>query len=181
MAFRSNPRSACQHRVRRGGDALVLGHAMARRDASFGGFIFILLGMLLCLIVIVATHTALLQAAARMQMLARSGLLIGALSAACFGFLAQNQVESDKRQADAEAARITLAGQDAALRREQKIRLAPIARPEVTTPASLQRLSQEVAQVVQHAPAGEVPPMLEASREGMGSLNVVNRASHFVR
>lgn len=127
-------------------------------DASFGGFIFILLGMLLCLIVIAPTHAALLQAAARMQILARSCLLIGALSAACFGFLAQDQAESDKRQADAEAARIALAREE----------------------ASLQRPSQEVAQVVQHAPAGEVPPMLEASREGTGSLNVVNRASHFV-
>lgn len=149
-------------------------------NASFGGFIFILLGMLFCLIVIAATHAALLQAAARMQILARSCLLIGALSAACFGFLAQDQAESDKRQADAEAARIALAREEAALRREQEIRLAPIVRPEATTPASLQRLSQEVAQVVQHAPAGEVPPMLEASREGTGSLNVVNRASHFV-
>lgn len=149
-------------------------------NASFGGFIFILLGMLLCLIVIAATHAALLQAAARMQILARSCLLIGALSAACFGFLGQDQAQSDKRQADAEAARIALTREEAALRREQEIRLAPIMRSEASTPAALQRLSQEVAQVVQHAPAGEVPPMLEASREGTGSLNVVNRASHFV-
>jgi hypothetical protein len=50
---------------------------------------------------------------------------------------------------------------------------------ETVSPKSLQRPSEQLNKVHEHAPPGQIPPRLDASREA-DALKIVNRAAHFV-
>jgi hypothetical protein len=50
---------------------------------------------------------------------------------------------------------------------------------ETVSPKSLQRPSEQLNKVHEHAPPGQIPPRPDASREA-DALKIVNRAAHFV-
>lgn len=152
---------------------------LPKGDLGYGGFLFVLLGMFLFLALAGVTHGVLTLAAMRSHYLPRLCLLVGVLSATYFGFQIQNRVEPDRPPVRTQKAPAAATTREAAMRQEMDLGLEPTRRPELPAPQSSPHLQESVDKVLDHAPPGTVPPMLEMNRES-GALRVVNHATGFV-
>lgn len=150
---------------------------LPKGDLGYGGFLYVLLGMLLFMALAGMTHSALSLAAMRLRPLARLCLIVAALATSYRGLQIQNRVEPDAPPANTHQVPATT--REAALQQEMDLGPEPTRRPAPSAPPSLSRRPETVDKVVEHAPPGTVPPMLETNRES-GALRVVNHATGFV-
>lgn len=152
---------------------------LPKGDLGYGGFLFVLLGMFLFLALAGVAHGVLTLAALRLHYLPRLCLLVGVLSATYYGFQIQERVEPDRPPVRTQKAPAAATTREAAMRQEMDLGLEPTRRPELPAPQSSPHLQESVDKVLDHAPPGTVPPMLEMNRES-GAMRVVNHATHFV-
>jgi hypothetical protein len=156
---------------------------LPKTELGFGGIAYAFIALFVFMIAY-AIAAALLHLVAHVfQSTTRAGVLVIALVGSFLALLTQQQrADEQKRQRDA-LDRVAIAAiqerEQRAKQLEKDAERERAERPEREFQEALARIPAEMGKVVQHAPPGEIPPMLEVEPDGE-TVKITNRANHFV-